>query len=380
MNKDRKNILWLSSWFPNRNEPLVGDFIERHARAASLLNNIHVLFVTKGKKNIEQRTYPEGAKATILYYEASHPLVSGIKYFFHFRKLIKQFIAANGRPDRVNVHISYRAGLAALYCKWLLGLNYVISEQWTIFLPEAKPNFSDKSFLTRCLIKLIYRNAAGTSAVSDYLGDALVKKFNIPKPVCIPNVVDTAIFHPSADKSRVFRFIHISLLNYQKSPDEIFNAVSQLKQLTGIPFELVIYGPVLQKHTDHVHRLQLQDVIQFRGEVNHEILSSELRKSHALILYSRYETFGCVLIEAYASGVPVIVSNVPVMHENVNETTGVFAEIENAGALAAKMLWMMNNQQSFNSKHLATMAEEKYSFSAVARQFDELYRSQATCI
>lgn len=375
MKEGRKNILWLASWFPNEGEPLSGDFIERHACAASLLNNIHVLFVVKGKPRIEKREYPEGAKATLLYYNAGNAFTSALKYMYYFRKFIKEYIAVNGKPDLVHVHISYRAGLAALYCKWRLKLNYVITEHWTVFCNEAKPNFNDKSFLTRWLIKLIYRNALRTSVVSDYLGDALVRRFGIKTPFRIPNVVDTKLFYPSADRSPVFRFIHISLLNYQKSPDEIFAAVKQLTELTATSFELVIYGPIKETHINRIQELQLQNIIQFRGEVTHNMLSEELRKSHALILYSRYETFGCVIIEAYASGVPVIVSDIPVMHENVDETTGVFAETENPGKLTEKMLWMMDNYQSFDSNHLATVAEEKYGFLTVARLFDELYQA-----
>jgi glycosyltransferase involved in cell wall biosynthesis len=373
MIEGRKDILWLVSWFPNETEPLAGDFIERHARAASLLNNIQVLFVVKGKPRIEKREYAEGAKATLLYFQAGNAFVSALKYLYYFRKLIREYIAANGKPDLVHVHISYRAGLAALYCKWRFKLNYVITEHWTIFCNEAKPGFRDLSLLTRWLIKLVYKKASQVSAVSKYLGDALTKRFSIDPAVRIPNVVDTKVFFPS-HKNPTFRFIHISLLNYQKSPDEIFAAVKQLTELTTIPFELVIYGPIKETHVNSVQELQLQNIIQFRGEVNHDVLSEELRISHALILYSRYETFGCVIIEAYASGVPVVLSDIPVMHENADETTGVFAEIENPEALAEKMLWMMNNHRSFDSNHLAAAAEEKYGFLTVARLFDELYK------
>ena len=41
----RKKILWLCSWYPNRTDPYDGDFIQRHARAASLFHDIQVIRV-----------------------------------------------------------------------------------------------------------------------------------------------------------------------------------------------------------------------------------------------------------------------------------------------------------------------------------------------
>ncbi len=96
-----------------------------------------------------------------------------------------------------------------------------------------------------------------------------------------------------------------------------------------MPFELIVYGPHSQPLKDRVKEYKLEDIIHFKGEVLQNELSIELRNSDSLILYSRFETFGCVVIEAFASGVPVIVSNIPVMQEIVQENfTGIFAELE----------------------------------------------------
>src|SRR5688572_25833035 len=41
------NILWLASWYPNRTDAFVGDFIERHAKAVSTLVKLTVMVVVK---------------------------------------------------------------------------------------------------------------------------------------------------------------------------------------------------------------------------------------------------------------------------------------------------------------------------------------------
>ena len=45
----RKKILWLVSWYPNRNDRFTGDFIQRHARAAAVYHDIYVLYVVAGQ-------------------------------------------------------------------------------------------------------------------------------------------------------------------------------------------------------------------------------------------------------------------------------------------------------------------------------------------
>ena len=47
----RKKILFLSSWYPSPQQPTHGIFVKRHAEAASLLNDVLVLYVYSGAGN-----------------------------------------------------------------------------------------------------------------------------------------------------------------------------------------------------------------------------------------------------------------------------------------------------------------------------------------
>lgn len=387
----KKKILWLTSWYPNKLEPLSGDFIERHAMAASILNDVTVIHVVKdhlgktsGQRTITKHKYPSfpALTSTTGYYKSSEKglmpsFISLLSYLRFQKQLIKDYIREKGKPDLIHVHISFKAGVAALYCRWRYGIQYNVSEQWTIFCPEAKPSFYDQSFAARLLIKLIYRNACSCSAVSEYLAQSLTDKFRISLPSRIPNVVNTKLFYPSDQKHDVFTFIHISVLNYQKSPDEIIQAVSMLTKMTAKPFQLIIYGPYLPVLADKIKNEELDKIIQYRGEVLQDELSAEVRKCHSLLLYSRFETFGCVVIEAFASGLPVIVSDIPVMHELVQENiTGIFAPVNEPGKLAEKMIWMMEHYNTFDLQKISNSAKEQYEFEKIAKQFDLFYKNK----
>ncbi len=74
MEKKRRNIVWLTEWLPGSFEPYVGDGIERRAKAASLYNNIFIIYVRKnpelkrGELKYLERVYNEHCRAFIFYY------------------------------------------------------------------------------------------------------------------------------------------------------------------------------------------------------------------------------------------------------------------------------------------------------------------------
>ncbi len=70
----RKKILWLCSWYPSKLMPFNGDFIKRHAEAASLYNDIRVIHIVRDAKGIitkdtlAEESAKNGLTEKIIYY------------------------------------------------------------------------------------------------------------------------------------------------------------------------------------------------------------------------------------------------------------------------------------------------------------------------
>lgn len=379
-------ILWLASWYPNRCSPFNGDFIKRHAEAVSLFEEIQVICVIRDStgsvtKDVltEEAAQDKLTETIIYYYSPKYPfffdkLFSERKYRQLYKEAVRNYTSKNGKPDLVHVHVAMKAGVIALWLKRTMAVPFVISEHWSGFLDEAREKFEQLPFYFRSLWKKVMRKADGCSTVSQYLGSAVKNKFPFIETVIIPNVVNTAIFYPSEVEREPVKFIHISGLDDLKNPKEIMEAFKIV--LDKYPNTVLeVFGSTKKAIVDFSDSLQLTGKVRFHEEVPQQQLVSELNQSVALILYSSYETFGCVLIEANACGVPVIVSDIPVFHENVQEPlNGFFVKPHDPVALAEKMIWAIKNRPLVNSKAVTAMTGSKFSYSVVGKQFSNWYK------
>lgn len=381
-----KRVLWLASWYPNKLSPFDGDFLQRHARAVSLFCALHVIYIVKdetGKITKDEKTETTvngNLSEQIIYYASPKTglklldrFLSHRKYRQLYQQAINGYVEKNGKPALSHVQIALRAGLGALWMKKKWNIPYVVSEQWTGYLAAVDFGIKNYSGIQKKWLRQILEEADAVTVVSDHLGKAIRQYFPLVNYRVIPNVVDTDIFFPvPKHPTGVVKLIHISNMNYQKNTEAILAALRLLKN--QVSFSMQLYGtvnPVLQQL---ISDLQLRDNVMMMGEVPQPQLAKAIQQSDALVLYSRYETFGCVLIEANACGVPVIVSDIEVFHELIKENeNGMFAKENDPSALAEKIKAFIQQKNSFDQHAIAETTAGKYNFKRVGRQFMDLY-------
>jgi len=380
------NAVWLASWYPNRTSVSNGDFIERHAKAvAPFLTSLTVIAVVKDaslplnateifeEKNGNLTTY-------IVYYGRSRwggileKFLSVKKYIALHLEIFDRIIKEKGKPDIVHVHVAMKAGIVAKKIKQLYNIPYIVTEHSSMYFKEAVPNIYSAGSFINSQAKAVLKNASLMLTVSKELAKAINMNFLRLNCRVVPNVVDTSLFYPdNVLQEGPVRLIHVSGMGHPKNMDAIIHALAVFKSRGG-NFMMQVYGTAPEAIILKVKAAALEESIFFHGEVLQPELAAAIRKADALILYSNYETFGCVIIEANACGKPVIVSDIPVFHELVTEQkNGLFAKADDPNALADVLKSFAEKKTLFNQTMIAAETVAKYSYPVVGRQIKAIY-------
>jgi glycosyltransferase involved in cell wall biosynthesis len=184
---------------------------------------------------------------------------------------------------------------------------------------------------------------ASEIAMKSYATNAQDKK-NIK---VIPLGVDVDRFSPGIDKdysnNPSLNFIFIGSATAKKGFDDILDCMDKLLG-EGLSFKLRVVGVIDQSLL--TKRKQLRDNIVEFGMVSHRELPSILRDSDCLLLPSYFDSFGMVVAEAMACGIPVIVSDMVGAKQLVEEgRNGFVVPVGRRDALADKMRWCILNRE-----------------------------------
>jgi glycosyltransferase involved in cell wall biosynthesis len=98
-----------------------------------------------------------------------------------------------------------------------------------------------------------------------------------------------------------------------------------------------------------------------------------MRQSALLVLPSRAESFGAVLVEALACGTPVLATRCGGPEDIVTETVGLLVSVNNAAALAEGMERILSRRQRYCPARLRAYALERFSWEQIAEETVNLY-------
>jgi glycosyltransferase involved in cell wall biosynthesis len=172
--------------------------------------------------------------------------------------------------------------------------------------PVKKKLFLHIAKLTR-LYKNVTFHATGaheTAHIRAVLGNVTVKEAgNLPAPV------QYAKTHVTKEPGRI-NLICVARIAPEKNIDYALRILAQVK--SEVRFD--IYGPVYNEEYAQECRqlaaaLPAHITVNFHGPVAPEELPEKFAQAHALLLPTRGENFGHVILQAFQSGCPVIISD-----------------------------------------------------------------------
>jgi glycosyltransferase involved in cell wall biosynthesis len=119
--------------------------------------------------------------------------------------------------------------------------------------------------------------------------------------------------------------------------------------------------------------LGLDRHVNFVGAQTSGQLVRHIHESSLLVLPSRAESFGCVLVEALACGRPVVATRCGGPEDIVDDDVGRLVEPEDPRLLAAAMLEVLARRESFEPSRLRAYALDRFSCERVGERMGRAY-------
>lgn len=271
--------------------------------------------------------------------------------------------------DVLHCHYAYPHAVSAFLAKEMSGqkLKTVTTLHGTDILLVGQ----DASF-TRATRFGLERSDAIT-AVSAFLRDKTLSWFDVsPKIHVIPDFVDVRRFVPGPGP-REKTIVHVSNFRPVKRTCDAVRAFYLIRRRVPATLVLVGNGPEKDAVRDLAGKLGIAKSVRFVGE-DPEV-ESHLRNASLLLSTSEFEGFGMSVLEALASGVPVVTTESGGVSEVITEACGRTAAVGDVEALAAASADILKDENLARSMGEAgrRRAEEMFDVDRVVPQYEALY-------
>lgn len=397
------NIIFIPSWYPTLDHPIVGIFVRDQAISISkhypqitigisiwgshvedllLKKNDHIKILPKLIRRSKYQPYSnELSNNCIEYFTPSYTWTRSI-HGGNIQGIIQanltniaRFEEQHGKIDLIHAHIGHPGGYVAAHIADLYNVPYIITEQMSPFPLQAY--LDGKGKLNKWL-----RKAYDNSCCNISVGNAQLKTMSahgVLNQKYIPNLVDESVFYPepkvNPDQKPVgFSFFALGRLEEQKGFDlllEAFHIV--IKKHPKTCLTIGGSGSLDAQLRNLCNRLGLSDRVTWKGELNRNSAVKYFNECNAFILSSRHESFGIVLCEALACGKPIVTTLCGGPEDILDDSVGLGVATDDPQDLSKKMIRMIENYSKYEPSKIRHYFEKRFSSGVVAAQIVEIY-------
>jgi glycosyltransferase involved in cell wall biosynthesis len=275
------------------------------------------------------------------------------------------------RPKATLAFFGVPSGAIAWLIKMVYRIPYVISLRGGD-VPGFRPyDFHFYHKLIAPFLRIIWRNASAVIANSNGLRHLAVTfdpRFEIP---IIPNGVDLELYQTVERDWLSPRLLSVGRIVHQKGLDLAMHALGGLKDFNW-EWRIAGDGPQMQALQSLAQELGIDDRVFFLGWQSREQIIESYKQSNVFLFPSRHEGMPNALLEAMASGLPVIATCIAGNEELVAEgETGYLVPAEDIELLQATLKKILSDSTTRQQMGIAARqrVEENYSWESTAQQY-----------
>jgi glycosyltransferase involved in cell wall biosynthesis len=370
-------VLFLTASYPVPEQPLLGIFVKEHARAVAAHCELAVVHLdrdpaVRGLPRLVETTGEEWPTIRVRYPSAP-TLLSYAGNVIGAVAACRRLRAAGFVPDVIHAHF-FLAGVPALLLGRLLRKPVVVTEQWSVFLPDDPTALSP---LMLRVARATFTHADVVLPVSRALRDG-IRALGVSADFrVVPNVFDAAQFYPAAERNRngsPQKLIGVGGLYHAKGWEFLLRAVALLaEERRDFHLDIVGDGELRADCEELAAQLDLSELVTFHGWLPKDAVASRVRDADLFVLTSRYDSNPCAVIEALASGVPVVGTAVGGIPDMIGDGMGLLATSENPESIAEQLRTALDSRDSWDHATIARRAIERYGAERVGAELAGIY-------
>ncbi len=260
-------------------------------------------------------------------------------------------------PDLIHTHSPFGVGLEGLLVSKLLriplmGTNHTPPSEFMAYSPIQAKWFTK---LTLGYFAWYYNRCRSvTTPCRSLLDEMNDNGFRQPAEV-LPNPVDLSHFRPAentevkAKLKQQFGFsdktiLYTGRLAEEKHIDVIIKALALVKnKIPGVMLAITGHGAAAESLKKLAMTLDLENQVKFLGFIGSEKFLSVYQASDLFVIMSTAESQSLSLMQAMATGLPVIGARARALPEYINQTNGLVVTPGDEVGLAEAMVQILTN-------------------------------------
>lgn len=356
------NLLVIPSAYPAHDNDISGIFVLDYLASVHKHCNITVLRATIGEKGKRVERGVTHGFETINYRSAGFfnlPMKKYLRYadmIFNTGTLKKEI--EKGKFDIIHVHGATMHGFLAKRLARAFNIPYTITVHTGPFSKIAE------SPLMFRVAKNVVEGSSCLMTVSKDLESQILATGITPKDKIVTyNPVNTDLFRIGPESELKNEFIFVGRFEDYKGALRIVKAFSSIaNELPNWKLRLIGGGPEQENIEKFVQANELENRVLVYGQMTKSEISDYLRQAKIFVFPSEHETFGIVIAEAMACGVPVLVGNRTAPPEFVEKDQGILVNPQNIAELRDSMLRMVKSINEYSRTSIRSKVVERFGF------------------
>jgi len=293
-------------------------------------------------------------------------------------RLVRRFIRMN-QPSIIHAHLPRSELLvwAAFSIPFLRcqGRFVVSRHNAEAFVPKVP------SLISSWVSRLVLKKTHAVIAISEAVREFLFRHQEVSKKQEVQVVYYGAdlkqkrppIKHKRDSENLTLKTVCLARFVEQKNHRLLIDAAESIKSEVSFKIDLFGEGPLKNEIATEILKRNLNPIFSIHSKVNFSF--DKLAEYDILILPSRYEGFGLVLLEAMLAGIGIIASNTSAIPEVLGkECQGLF-EPDSCQDLASKILRFSTNSELIDLKQYSSARLSRFNIIETERLIYSIYSS-----